>query len=183
MPAQAMRTAHVLLTIVLLIVPASAACGERPQRVANAPEAPKSPKSSGSSAPAVAASPAQGARFAGTVSLEGELAGRQSGAIFVSAKRKGQRLPTLSRKYEWTDPAWATREGRRELRFALTEADNMGGFGAPMGAEMEVEARYSPSGFIDPRPGGEEDGSVRSSVPASAGDLELKIRLQTTSGK
>jgi hypothetical protein len=180
MPAQAMRTAHVLLTIVLLIVPALAACGERPQRVANAPEA---PKSSGSSAPAVPASPTQGARFAGTVSLEGELAGRQSGAIFVSAKRKGQRLPTLSRKYEWTDPAWSTQEGRRELRFALTEADNMGGFGAPMGAEMEVEARYSPSGFIDPRPGSEEDGSVRASVPASAGDRELKIRLQSTSGK
>jgi hypothetical protein len=38
--------------------------------------------------------PTQGARFAGTVSLEGELAGRQSGAIFVSAKRRWQRLPT-----------------------------------------------------------------------------------------
>jgi hypothetical protein len=48
---------------------------------------------------------------------------------------------------------------------------------------MEVEARYSPSGFIDPRPGSTEEGSVRASVPAVAGDSNVKIRLGAASGK
>ena len=161
-----MRNALVLTGLVLALC----ACGERPQRVSSAPTAER---------PAAPRTP----RFAGTVTLEGSIAKAQDGALFVSAKRKGQRLPTLSRKYEWTDPAWSTRGDRRELRFALLDEDNMGGFGAPMGAEMEVEARYSPSGFIDTRPGSDEEGSVRASVPASVGDDRLSIRLQPNPGK
>ena len=170
MPPSTMRSAIGLLCIVLGL----AACGDRPERIsADSPE-PQAP---------AAAAPSQGPRFAGTVVLEGSLAAAQSGAVFVSARRKGQRLPTLSKKFEWNDPAWSTEEGRRELRFALTQADNMGGFGAPMGPDMEVEARYSPSGFIDTRPGNDEAGSVRASVPATIGDASLTIRLQPTPGK
>jgi hypothetical protein len=154
------------------------ACGERPQRVG------KEDSSSRQSAAALATSKTENvARFSGTILLEGGMAGVQSGAIFVSARRKGQRLPTLSHKYEITDPSWSTQDGKRILAFTLTDADNMAGFGAPMGAEMEVEARYSPSGFIDPSPGADEEGVIRASVPAAPGDSQLAIRLQTTSGK
>lgn len=147
-----------------------AACGERPQRIEEAP-ASAAPKA----APVV--------KFAGSVRLEGDLAGAKAGALFVSARRKGQRLPTLSHRFDMSDPAWAAQDGARVLTFALTDADNMGGFGAPMGNEMEVEARYSPSGFIDPRPGAEEAGVVRGSVPAVPGDANLSIRLQPTTSK
>lgn len=174
MPASTMRSAFVLLGILLGIC----ACGERPQRLGPKSEAPKIATSPASPEP-----PPKGARFGGTVTLEGEMAKLASGALFVSARRKGQRLPTLSKKYEWQDPAWSVLDGRRELRFVLTDADNMGGFGAPIGAEMEVEARYSPSGFIDPRPGSDEPGSVRASVPASIGDANVKIQLSPSPGK
>jgi hypothetical protein len=161
MPAGSKRSAAVLLGLLLLL----SACGDRPERLEK-----------GSQPPTAATAP-KNARFAGTVILEGELSHRQAGALFVSARRKGQRLPTLSRKYEWQDAAWSTGSGRRELHFVLTDADNMGGYGAPIGAEMEVEARYSPSGFIDPKPGSEEAGSVRASVPATIGDSNLRIQL------
>jgi len=164
MRAATMRTA----LVVLLALPWLSSCGDRPQRVEKGSEPPK---------PASPEPPARGGRFGGTVILEGELAKVESGALFVSARRKGQRLPTLSKKFEWKDAAWSVREGRRELRFVLTDADNMGGFGAPIGAEMEVEALYSPGGFIDPRRGSEEAGSVRASVPATIGDSKVEIRL------
>ena len=166
MRSTTMRTALAVLGALLWL----AACGDRPQRVEKGSEPPK---------PASPEPPAKGGRFGGTVILEGELSKLESGALFVSARRKGQRLPTYSKKFEWKDAAWSVREGRRELRFVLTDADNMGGFAAPIGAEMEVEARYSPSGFIDPKRGSEEAGSVRASVPAAIGDSTLEIRLSS----
>jgi hypothetical protein len=123
------------------------------------------------------------ARFSGSIVLEGGMSAVESGAIFVSARRKGQRLPTLSHRYELTGPAWSTQDGNRVLSFSLTDDDNMAGFGAPMGAEMEVEARFSPSGFIDPSPAADNTGVVRASVPAAPGDAKLAIKLQPSPGK
>ena len=161
-------------TVPILLCLSLCACGERPQRLGKG----------GSTSQAVAESKAvKPARFSGSVVLEGGMAGVQTGAIFVSARRKGQRLPTLSRRYELGDPAWSTQDGNRVLAFTLTDDDNMAGFGAPMGAEMEVEARYSPSGFIDPSPAADHEGVIRASVPAAPGDAKLAIKLQTTSGK
>ena len=149
-----------------------AGCGERPQRIGKGEPA----------SPPVAPT-AKPLRFGGTVVLEGGMAAMGSGAMFVSARRKGQRLPALSRKYDMSDPAWFTQDGNRILRFALTEDDNMAGFGSPLGPEMEVEARYSPSGFIDPKPQADEDGAIRASVPAAPGEANLVVRLRTTTRK
>ena len=163
-----MRSALLTAALTLLVC----ACGERPQRVpkdaAAAPSPPRVEKA---------------IKFGGTIALEGSLADAQTGAVFVSARRKGQRLPTLSHKYEMNGAGWSKAEGSRVLAFALTDDDNMAGFGAPMGAEMEVEARYAPTGFIDPKPGAEEPGAVRASVPAAAGDQKLAIKLLLTPGK
>lgn len=170
-----MRNAIASSILLLLLC----ACGERPRRLG------KEESSSAAASPALS-NPAPGqrtVRFGGSIVLEGGLAAVQEGAIFVSARRKGQRLPTLSHKYELADPSWTTQDGNRVLPFSLTDDDNMAGFGAPMGAEMEVEARYSPSGFIDPRPASDEEGIVRAFVAAAPGDTKLAIRLQATSGK
>lgn len=161
-------TSPILLLLIL------GACGERPQRLG---------KGESSSPPRAESNAAKPARFSGSIVLEGGMAAVQSGAIFVSARRKGQRLPTLSHRYDLADPSWSTQDGNRVLSFVLTDDDNMAGFGAPMGAEMEVEARYSPSGFIDPSPTADNEGVIRASVPAAPGDAKLAIKLQTTSGK
>ena len=173
-----MRNAIVPFVFCLLLC----ACGERPQRLGK--ENSSSPPSGSSSAASSAVPKAEKtARFSGTIILEGGMAAVQNGAIFVSARRKGQRLPTLSHKYELGDPAWSTQDGNRLLSFILSDGDNMAGFDAPMGPEMEVEARYSPSGFIDPSPTADNEGVIRASVPAAPGDTKLAIKLQTTSGK
>lgn len=172
MPLRSMRTLP-QLSLAAVVSVFAAACGEPPQRIVS--EKPPT-------APSVQPAPKPGGvRFAGTIVLAGALSESRKGAVFVSARRKGQRLPALSRKYDIGDPAWSVGDGARTLPFELTDADNMGGFGAPMGGDMEVEARYSPSGFIDPSPGSEEAGVMRASVPAAPGDRGLSIRL--ASGK
>jgi hypothetical protein len=178
MMSDTMRSATLPFVVLLVLC----GCGERPQRVgkggsSSPPSATSSASSSGDSKTAKAA------RFSGNILLEGGMAAVQNGAIFVSARRKGQRLPTLSHKYELNDPSWSTQDGNRVLTFTLTDDDNMAGFGAPMGAEMEVEARYAPSGFIDPSPTADNEGVIRATVPAAPGDAKLAIKLQTTSGK
>src|SRR5262245_19371039 len=87
-----------------------AGCGERPQRIAKGEARPGAPT-------------AKPPRFGGTIVLEGGMAATGSGAMFVSARRKGQRLPALSRKYDMSDPAWFTQDGNRVLRFALNDED------------------------------------------------------------
>lgn len=122
------------------------------------------------------------ARFEGRIVLEGASEGAPGAAVFLSARRIGQRLPTLSRKYELRDSAWTKEGENRVLKFQLTDLDNMGGFASPMAAEMEIEARYDPDGLIDPGPGAKEEGVVRSAVPASPGSpgsktIEVVLRL------
>ncbi len=151
-----------------------AGCGDRPQRVTGASS---ETQAASPHAPAQAAAPLKAPKFAGRVVLEGELANAKTGAVFLSARRKGQRLPSLSHKYEMNDAGWSSSGASRTLEFALTEADNMGGFGAPLGAEMEVEARYDPDGMIDPTPGAVDPGVVKAAVPASPGDKGLAITL------
>jgi hypothetical protein len=145
------------------------ACGDRPERIGN--------ESAPPSTPPTAPAPAE-ARFEGRIVLEGVPAAAPAGAaVFVNARRIGQRLPALSRKY---DLAATTRDGdKRILMFQLTDRDNMGGVASPMAAEMEIEARYDPDGFIDPSPGAQEAGVVRSTVPATPGakGIEVVLRL------
>jgi hypothetical protein len=148
------------------------ACGDRPARIEPRTEKAVSPHSVPASSPV---------RFQGRLVLEGTGEEKGSPAVFLSARRSGQRLPALSRKVEISSPEWKLEGDRRVLDFQLTDLDNMGGFGAPMSAEMEVEARYDPDGFIDPTPGAEEPGVVRAAVPANPGakGLEIVLRLGT----
>jgi hypothetical protein len=179
MSSATMRNVIAASVLFLLLL---CACGERPKRLGKEAASPGTSAAS-ATAPAGAVRGQRTVRFGGTILLEGGLAAVQDGAIFVSARRKGQRLPTLSHKYELGDPSWKVQDGNKVLPFSLTDEDNMAGFGAPMGGEMEVEARYSPSGFIDPRPASDDESIVRSSVSAAPGDTKLAIRLQATSGK
>lgn len=182
MRSATMRNAIVSSVLLMILC----ACGERPKRLGKEESASTTSGAFPASSAGMPSSAAPGervVRFGGNIVLEGGLAAVQEGAIFVSARRKGQRLPTLSHKYELSDPSWSTRDGNRVLPFGLTDDDNMAGFGAPMGGEMEVEARYSPSGFIDTRPATDEEGIVRAFVAAAPGDTKLAIRLQATSGK
>ena len=148
---------------------------DRPQRVTSGSSSETQAASPHSAAQPAAASKTP--KFSGRVVLEGDLAAAKTGAVFLSARRKGQRLPSLSHKFEMDDAGWTASGATRTLEFTLTEADNMGGFGAPLGAEMEVEARYDPDGFIDPTPGAADPGVVKAAVPASPGDKGLAITL------
>lgn len=167
-----MRRRTTLLYPALFFALLAAACGDRPERLEKG------------AAPAPAAHPAAAEpRFAGKVFLEGSTEGATGAAVFLSARRVGQRLPSLSRKYELSDPAWKQEGERRVLEFKLTDLDNMGGFGAPMAAEMEVEARYDPDGMIDPTPGAVDPGVVKAAVPASPGAKTLEIQLRIAAAK
>jgi len=170
MPRTIMRRHRQLLPGLLLLGLSASACGDRPERIEDG---------SASSKPAAAAPASAPARFEGRVVLQGSAEEAPGAAVFLSARRVGQRLPTLSRKYELRDPAWTKDGENRVLKFQLTDLDNMGGFGAPMAAEMEIEARFDPDGMIDPRPGSDEPGVVRAAVPASPGakGIEVVLRL------
>lgn len=164
-----MRRRQDLLHAALFLGLVCAACGDRPERIGQESAAPPKP------APAPVSSEP---RFEGRVVLEGAVESPPAAAVFLSARRVGQRLPTLSRKYELRDAAWTKEGENRVLKFQLTDLDNMGGFGAPMAAEMEIEARFDPDGLIDPRPGAEEPGVVRSAVPASPGSKNVEVVLR-----
>lgn len=168
-----MRRTQALLHAVLFLGFVCTAC-DRPERIG--------PGSGPASKPAAAPASAE-TRFEGRLVLEGVAEGTEGAAVFLSARRIGQRLPTLSRKYELRDSAWMKEGEHRTLKFQLTDLDNMGGFGAPMAAEMEIEARYDPDGMIDPRPGAEEPGVVRSAVPASPGSKGTEIVLRLGESK
>ena len=143
------------------------ACDEEPRRVVSS--------ATRSSAPAARV------RFAGRVELAGALAAASTGSVFVTARARGARAPSLSRKYEIGDPAWSMLDGKRVLYFALNEKDDMDGAGAPIGSEMELEARYDPDGVIEIGRA-QEIGVVKAVVGAKAGDTELSITLQPPPG-
>jgi len=169
-----MRRPRALLHAILFLGLVCPACSDRPERIGKDSESP--------SKPAAAPVPAE-VRFEGRIVLEGAPEGAEGAAVFLSARRIGQRLPTLSHKYELSDAAWTKEGERRILKFQLTDLDNMGGFGAPMAAEMEIEARYDPDGLIDPRPGADETGVVRASVPASPGSKGTEVLLRLGASK
>jgi hypothetical protein len=156
------------------------ACSDRPERIgkeSGTPSAPHSPH-----APTAPMAPAE-ARFEGRIVLEGAAAAPPGAAVFVSARRIGQRLPALSRKYDLGGGGWTKDGDKRILMFQLTDRDNMGGVASPMAAEMEIEARYDPDGFIDPSPGAQEEGVVRSAVPASPGSKAIEVVLSLAASK
>ena len=166
-PRRVIRPAALLVLLV--------ACGDRPQRIGSGV-----PAASGPAPVREAAAPP--VRFAGTVVLEGDASVPDASAVFVSARRKGQRLPALSRRFGMKDPEWSMEDGNRVLRFRLTDQDDMGGFNTPLGAEMEVEALYAADGFINTTPGAGEDRVVKVAVPASPGDRDLEIRIRLDAG-
>lgn len=158
----------------LLLVLACTACGDRPERIEQGSATPSAPHA----APAPAA-----ARFEGRIVLEGATEAPPAAAVFVSARRIGQRLPALSRKYDLAGGGWTKDGDKRILMFQLTDRDDMGGVASPMAAEMEIEARYDPDGFIDPSPGAQEEGVVRSTVPASPGSKGIEVVLRLGASK
>ncbi|MFN0006868.1 MAG: hypothetical protein ACKVXR_03090 [Planctomycetota bacterium] len=158
----------------LLLGLACTACGDRPERIGKESATPSTPH-----APPA---PAE-ARFEGRIVLEGATEATPGAAVFVSARRIGQRLPALSRKYDLASSAWAKDGDKRILMFQLTDRDNMGGVASPMAAEMEIEARFDPDGFIDPSPGAQEEGVVRSAVPASPGSKGIEVVLRLDASK
>lgn len=140
-------------------------CSEKPQRI-SMEESEAVEESSGA---ATALGPA---RFAGTVLLTGSLARADRGSLFLIVREPGSTVPSLARKYEIGDPAFSAQEGARVLHFALDERDDMDGPAAPMVAEMEVEARFDPDGFVDT-----SEGVVRARVRARPGDREIALVL------
>ncbi len=112
-------------------------------------------------------------RFAGSVSLRGDLATVESGSLYVSVRPPGSRFASLARKYEIGDPAFAGAGDERLLRFSLDERDAMESVRAPMFEEMEVEARFDPDGVLDTM-----DGVVRSTVRARPGAREVAIVVE-----
>lgn len=140
---------------------ACAACFKAPERVSAA--------STPDTSPAASDGPA---RFAGRVTLKGDLATAQDGSLFLIVRVPGSRMPALTRKYEIGDPAFQVVGGERVLHFSLDERDDMGGAASPMVAEMELEARFDPDGFVDT-----SDGVVRTTVRVHPGEQELSIEL------
>lgn len=158
----------------LLLGLACTACGDRPERIGKDPETPSTPHMAPVSAEA---------RFEGRIVLEGAAEAAPGAAVFVSARRIGQRLPALSRKYDLAGAGWTKDGDKRVLLFQLTDRDNMGGVASPMAAEMEIEARYDPDGFIDPSPGAQEEGVLRSTAPASPGSKGIEVVLRLGASK
>lgn len=174
MPPMTMRRRHDRLHAALLLAFLVSACGEGPERIGQEAPTSKPP------APAPASSEP---RFEGRVVLKGTTEDAPGAAVFLSARRVGQRLPSLSRKYELRDPAWTKDGESRVLQFQLTDLDNMGGFGAPMATEMEIEARYDPDGMINTTPGAVDPGVVRAAVPATPGSKAVEVVLDLAAPK
>lgn len=144
-----------------LLLTCVAACFEAPERV-SAASAPESPHAASD----------RPVRFAGRVTLNGDLASVQEGSLFLIVRSPGSRMPALTRKYEIGDPAFQLAGGQRVLHFSLDERDDMGGAAAPMAAEMELEVRFDPDGFVDT-----SEGVVRTAVRVQPGDQELSLEL------
>jgi hypothetical protein len=116
-------------------------------------------------------------RFAGELSLGGELADATRGAVFVSVRHptppgRSDAPPLLMRRYEIGDPAWSRRDGLSCLYFSLGLDDALPAAHAPvLGRTMVLEVRFDPDG----NPATEEKGGARRSATVTTGDGDLLI--------
>ena len=143
----------------LLILPLWA-CGDPPQPVDR-------PDPGGSTPPPtdVHATVAQG-----QVLLEGTLATRPDGYVFISIKPSGQIAPSYSRKYSFMDPEVDPPGEGRRLRFELSDIHRMDGFSD---GDHVLEAWFDTDGFVDTKEGG-----VRADVPMVRGQTDLEVQLR-----
>lgn len=92
--------------------------------------------------------------FAGRAVLADELAGIESGSVFVNVfNQRGDRIPSYSRKYELDDPAFRAGDEGLVLSFALDQTHNMVGMGMPLGDDPQIEVRYDPDGAVETKDG------------------------------
>jgi hypothetical protein len=170
------------ITILCALLGLLSACGDEPQRIGKSepvasPHATEHPPMNSASSAISAVLPSGAVRLAGRVQVTGSLAETQSGAVFLIARSAGR--TSLVHKYEMSGSFWSKQGDGRVLHFSLTDQDNMAGAGAPVGAKLDVEARYDPDGFVDIKPGAEKKGVVKASTAASVGDTEVVLKLKS----
>ena len=133
------------LSAALAIAPlVLASCGERPVRVDQ--------------------SPPNETIFEGQVRLTGELAQKERGTLFVSARPVGSRMPILSRKFTLDDPAIIAAGGERVLEYELTREHFMGGTEFHLPPDVEIKITFDPDGIVETF-----DGVESVVVPATVG--------------
>lgn len=160
-------------TLFVLLLGLAGACSDEPQRIGKS-ESATSPASPHAMHPGT--TPAAGTvHLAGRVLLAGSLAKAQNGAVFLIARSGGR--TALVHKYDMSGPVWSTQGDERVLSFSLTDQDDMGGVGAPVGSKMELEARYDPDGFVDTKPGIEKKGAFKAFTSTSVGDTQISLKL------
>ncbi|MEM7309437.1 MAG: hypothetical protein AAF682_22330 [Planctomycetota bacterium] len=120
------------------------------------------------------ASPAEdadGFRFTGTVQLDGDLASRKYGYVFISVKPTDVVMPSYSRKYSFEDAEVdAPGSEPRLLRFEINESHRMGGLGP---GDHVLEAWFDPDGFVETKEGG-----ARETVPVGRGQDGIKVAVR-----
>jgi hypothetical protein len=166
--------------LLALLLGLANSCGDEPQRIEKSaspvsPHAASPHSASGATGSAPTTMPDATVRLAGRVKIAGSLAKAHSGAIFMIARNGGR--TALVHRYEMSGPFWSAQGDERVLTFSLTDQDNMGGVGAPIGAKMELEARYDPDGYVDTRPGIEKKGVVKAFGSAAIGDTQISLEL------
>jgi hypothetical protein len=120
------------------------------------------------------------AEFTGKVVLTGALAKAKTGAVFISVGPAGQRIVYISYKIDLADPKAAPPlvvdlpDGSREIHFVLNSRTSMMGGEVQTGVELELKAKYSPTGFVDPTP-----GIVETAVPTKIGATDVVLTLHS----
>jgi hypothetical protein len=120
------------------------------------------------------------AEFTGKIVLTGELAKARTGAVFISVGPAGQRIVYISYKVDLADPKAVPPlvvdmpDGSREIHFVLNSRTSMMGGEVQTGVELELKAKYSPTGFVDPTP-----GIVETAVPTVIGATDVVLTLHS----
>lgn len=118
--------------------------------------------------------PGTSPRFAGSLSLVGDLARVDDGAVVVAVRRVGSGgRAMLSRRFEVGDPLWVEGAGRRDLYFLLDDRDLEPGTKLALDAEMELVARFDPDGL----PWTDDQGFVELRERVRTGSTDLTITL------
>jgi hypothetical protein len=158
------------LPSLVLLVPFLWACGKQEELDA---EKRASAASAAQAAVEAAAQAESAITFQGVVRLQGALAERSDGFVFVSVKPSGTPMPSYSRKYSYADAEMSpSAGGERKLTFELNSDHLMGGMGP---GEHVLEAWFDLDGFVDTK-----DGSVRNTVPVGHGGSGLEVVLAPT---